>query len=337
MPIINKYDPNNWYNSIPRNDQPKHNPLLDPDFDVSQMEENEIEQGNGLILAKIPQIEGRIRQQDDEENDITQIIFLADSWLDGEGNHTEEVPIGEAVFGKFKGLMVANEHYHEYFDTKGQLYNDPLQRRKEREGREAGERPTDKVPDEQDSEEPTVDEIRAALLETGKRLQEKEVKLQRKEKQLNELLQQTKEDLQKLRILQEEQKEMKEARRVSMQEKEKAHIRLLNNILGSYINTVKDMAKRKPDILMRETQIRTINEVLTELKGFFTGSEAEDYLHLAQEPREDDLEHYPGTTYGEMAILLSAYEWTISAFQKDYLYAKDLEIGIDEDDGECRL
>ena len=68
--------------------------------------------------------------------------------------------------------------------------------------------------------------------------------------------------------------------------------------------------------------------------SIFTGTEAEDYFHLAQDPREDDLEHYPGTTYGEMAILLSAYEWTISAFLMKHLYAKDPESGKDQDGGD---
>ena len=73
---------------------------------------------------------------------------------------------------------------------------------------------------------------------------------------------------------------------------------------------------------MRLTQIRMINEILKELQEWFAGTEAEDYLHLAEEPREDDLEHHPGTTYGEMAILLSAYTHTVSACRYGRLYWK---------------
>ena len=86
---------------------------------------------------------------------------------------------------------------------------------------------------------------------------------------------------------------------------------------------MKEQAKRRPDALMRLTQIRAINEILDELRHYFAGSESENYLHLAEEPREDDLEHHPGTTYGEMDILLAAYRWTIHAFRYNSLYAND--------------
>ena len=74
---------------------------------------------------------------------------------------------------------------------------------------------------------------------------------------------------------------------------------------------------------MRLTQIRAINEILDELRNYFAGSESERYLHLAEEPREDDLEHHPGTTYGEMDILLTAYRWTVHAFRYKSLYEQD--------------
>ena len=86
---------------------------------------------------------------------------------------------------------------------------------------------------------------------------------------------------------------------------------------------MREQAKRRPDTLMRQKQIRAINEILDELRSFFAGSEAEDYLHLAEESREDDLEHYPGTTYGEMDILLAAYHHTVFAFRCEKLYEKD--------------
>lgn len=67
-------------------------------------------------------------------------------------------------------------------------------------------------------------------------------------------------------------------------------------------------------------QIRTINEILKELKDFFRGSESEDYLHLAEEP--DPNQGNPGTTNSEMALLLGAYQYTISAFLCRNLRAK---------------
>lgn len=62
--------------------------------------------------------------------------------------------------------------------------------------------------------------------------------------------------------------------------------------MNSYFSSVKE-------------QFRTVNEILTELQEWFAGTDVEDYLHLAEEPWEDDLEYHPSTTYGEMAILLS--------------------------------
>ncbi len=88
---------------------------------------------------------------------------------------------------------------------------------------------------------------------------------------------------------------------------------------------VDEQAKRKPTNPMSLKQIRTINEVLRELRKLFEDTEAEEYLHLAEEPAESEegKEDNPGTTYGEMALLLSAYDQTITAFQIGRLYYKD--------------
>ena len=63
-----------------------------------------------------------------------------------------------------------------------------------------------------------------------------------------------------------------------------------------------------------------INELLQELKDLFKGSEAEDLLHLAEEPKEND--NTKGTTYGEMALLLNAYGSMLSAFSIGKLRSK---------------
>ena len=118
---------------------------------------------------------------------------------------------------------------------------------------------------------------------------------------------------------------MEEIRRAEADEQFKDHIRLLHNILGSYQDTVDAQAKRKPTLHMTPKEIRTINEILRELQEAFQGTDAEDYLHLAEEPDEEDRENHPGTTYGEMSLLLSAFQWSISAFQYGNLYLKNTE------------
>ena len=84
-------------------------------------------------------------------------------------------------------------------------------------------------------------------------------------------------------------------------------------MLESYQETVGQQAKKKPDAPMTPKQIRTINELLSELRTILAGCETEDYLHLAEEP--DPTTNTPGTTNGEMALLLSAYQYTLHAYR----------------------
>ena len=85
---------------------------------------------------------------------------------------------------------------------------------------------------------------------------------------------------------------------------------------------------------MKQTQIRHINEILQEIREMLAGSNASRCLHLAEEPREDDLEHYPGTTYGEMDILLNAYGWAMSACRYNRLYEEEEEEEEEENEEE---
>jgi hypothetical protein len=83
------------------------------------------------------------------------------------------------------------------------------------------------------------------------------------------------------------------------------HISLLRDILNSHTLLIETQAKRRPDKPMSQREIRTINEILLELKTIFSNNEIENYLHLAQEP--DETQNTPATTYGEMSLLLNAY------------------------------
>lgn len=338
MPIIDKRDRNNWYNSIPiSNQREAYNPFLDPNVDVDTLEINEVRQSYDTKIAKIPKIKHRIFRR--TEGSGTHVIFLVDEWYDQEKGQmrNKKVDIGTDLGGFLPGRMIVNkDNYYKYFNVHGQLINDPLKKRRDQKAKEAADKEeagaaarreaetveraafvqketieetgTETILPEQE-EERSVDEIKAALIE--------------KEKLLDEKLKQAEEGLKELEENKKVLDELQDVKVLALEEKEKAHIDLLNEFLESYIDSVREQAKRRPDGLMRLTQIRAINEILDELRNYFAGSESERYLHLAEEPREDDLEHHPGTTYGEMDILLTAYRWTVHAFRYKSLYAKD--------------
>lgn len=338
MPIIDKRDRNNWYNSIPiSNQREAYNPFLDPNVDVDTLEINEVRQSYDTKIAKIPKIKHRIFRR--TEGSSTHVIFLVDEWYDQEKGQmrNKKVDIGTDLGGFLPGRMIVNkDNYYKYFNVHGQLINDPLKKRRDQKAKEAADKEeagaaarreaetveraafvqketieetgTETILPEQE-EERSVDEIKAALIE--------------KEKLLDEKLKQAEEGLKELEENKKVLDELKDVKVLALEEKEKAHIDLLNEFLESYIDSVREQAKRRPDGLMRLTQIRAINEILDELRNYFAGSESERYLHLAEEPREDDLEHHPGTTYGEMDILLTAYRWTVHAFRYKSLYTKD--------------
>ena len=117
------------------------------------------------------------------------------------------------------------------------------------------------------------------------------------------------------------------------------HLGLLDEILHSYCETVRQQANRRPEMPMSLSQIRSINEILTELKGILSGCETEDYLHLAREPGKGEEGGGPATTYGEMALLLDTYRPTLSALRYGHLCYKnshgtlrDLQEGEKEED-----
>ncbi len=320
--IVNKRDPGNWYNSIPTEQRKRqYNPLTDPKFDPDKMKTNEMKVGDGIV-ARIPKIEGRIfRRKSENPNQMGYVEFLVDRYWDTEKKQArnKKVIIGTDISDMARGLMIINDNYHEYFDRDGNLIKDPLRERKEREAKEKAEeaRRTEedkkrkeaeasKTVSKNEGDERTVDEIRETLL--------------MKEKELDEKLRIAREGLQYVRKQQEQLDAMIEARKIELEDKEKDHLHLLDNILESYVGSIKEQAKRRPNAYMRITEIRTINEILRELKDLFSNSNASGYLHLAEEPREDDLEHFPGTTYSEMDILLTAYRWAISAEENHHLY-----------------
>lgn len=328
MPIIDKRGRNNWYNSIPiSNQREAYNPFLDPNVDVDTLEVNEVRQSHDSTIAKIPKLEHRIIRR--TEGSSTHVLFLVDEWYDQEKGQmrNKKVDIGTDLGALLPKRMIVNkDNYYKYFNTHGRLINDPLKKRREQKAKEeAARREADAAERTASAQKETLEETETILPEPEEERSMDEIKaaLIEKEKLLDEKLKQAEEGLKELEESKKVLDELQDVRMLALQEKEKAHIDLLNEFLESYIDSVREQAKRRPDGLMRLTQIRAINEILEELRNYFAGTEAENYLLLAEEPREDDLEHHPGTTYGEMDILLTAYRWTVHAFRNNHLYEKD--------------
>ena len=349
MPIYNKRDKNNWYNSIPRSNLPGgYNPFADPDFDAEKMKENEF-RSNGQLIAKIPKIEHRIFRRTDPEGKDSQntyIVFLADRYYDREKKQTrnQKVILGVDLGSILPGMMVANEeNYRQYFDEKGNLINDPLterERQKEEEARKQQEEKhkqqkkeekeqyrqqqqeviaailtRSRETQEKRKEERSVDEIKAALLEQEKRLDEKEKLLDEKLKEAHQALQEAQSTRERLAYIE-------EVRIKELDNRTTAHLGMLQEILSNYTRIVLEQAKRRPQLFMERAMIRTINEVLQDIRSSFIGTEAEEYLHLAEEPDDEDRENHPGTTYSQMGILLAAYNSALYYQRLGRLYEK---------------
>ena len=57
------------------------------------------------------------------------------------------------------------------------------------------------------------------------------------------------------------------------------------------------------EVLQQVNYLEVEYEILDEIRSIVASTDAEDFLHLAEEPRMEDLEHFPGTTYSEMALI----------------------------------
>ncbi len=315
---------------------------------------------DGERYVRIPQAEGRIRRLEGE-NDTTAIAFVDKKRQEnGQGNEKkneqengqenekengeeteEEIVIG-SLPSEFPGVMCPNENYDRFFDcTTGQL-KEPFRTEEKKVTKEEptqtakpsqGKRKEKKQPaGETNPREEALQEKENALQAKETKLQEKEEELRKKETELqareDKLAGQKEKYRQIYAQLEEYRKQVEQiriARLVSLKERDDSHFGILYDILQSYETTIQEQAKRRPDTLMRLTQIRTVNQLLTELKSFFLHSDIADYLHLAEEPYEDDLEHHPGTTYGEMTLLLSAYQHACGAYRSERLYLRSEE------------
>ena len=98
--------------------------LLHPEkFDINRLEANEMLQGDGQSIVKIPQITNRIRQ--DSTGKISLVVSSETDEMTGEIKE-ETVEMGRNISGVLPGMMLASDVYHDYFDVFGDLINDPM-------------------------------------------------------------------------------------------------------------------------------------------------------------------------------------------------------------------
>ena len=125
--------------------------VLNPDFDVDKLEQNEYKQSYDSIIAKTPRIKGRIFLRKDKDRSGTYVELLADRYYDKEKRQmrNKRVCIGTCLGSPDIGLMFVNrDNYYNYFDTNGNLVHDPLRRRREKEEKEKAEAARQKAEEE---------------------------------------------------------------------------------------------------------------------------------------------------------------------------------------------
>ena len=92
-------------------------------FNINRLEANEMLQYNGNSIAKIPKISDRIRQ--DDTGKISLVVSRETDKATGEIRE-KTVEMGDSISNVLPGMMLVSDVYHDYFDSFGNLINDPM-------------------------------------------------------------------------------------------------------------------------------------------------------------------------------------------------------------------
>lgn len=111
-------------------------------FKINKMEANEMKQSDGSIIAKIPQIKDRIRIDDDG---AVRLITGRKKNEETGDIQEETVTIGSDISNILQGMMYAEEVYRDYFNSFGDLINDPLGKQEAAEKRSSADK---EIPEE---------------------------------------------------------------------------------------------------------------------------------------------------------------------------------------------
>ena len=137
-------------------------------FSIARLASNEMDRGDGLTpLAKIPDIEDRIRFTRDGGGYFTEVRLVIGRETDEKTGEAEEetVVLGHTSKGMLYGMMTTSDIYHDYFDTSGNLIYDPMDPEEEMEEEPEDTEPENEEPEDEDSEE-TTDETEKPPLKT---------------------------------------------------------------------------------------------------------------------------------------------------------------------------
>ena len=310
-------------------------------FDPDKLTKNELHQDDGKVFARIPRIPGRIFRRKKTGKDEYYIELIIERVYDREARQSrnKKVIIGDDVSWLLRGMMCVNDNYYEYFDHDGSLKHplpgleqapaaaqpekqpgtgngSPLTAQDEQPRQSSGGTTAPAARDDTPKGADRVDPRNNLKPET-ERLQEQRQQLETERLRLEA----------ERRELEKEREELARQRRqlkIQIEGRDDDHIRLLDSMLTYYIEAIDAQTKRRADKPMRLREIRTINDMLSEIRTIFAGTETEDYLQLAAEPDPDstDPDTVIGTTYGEMCLILIAYSCTIHSYRMGNLWYK---------------
>lgn len=310
--------PQTWYDGIPRSENKWDH------FSADRLKGNEIRNGD-VILAKIPKIPGLIsrRTKKDGSYAITYIeLILSHSYdKDKKQSRNKRVIIGTESRA-FPGMMIINDKYHNYFDTKGNLVWQPEEKMKEPKKPTEEKEPTkqqqqakqqDKQEQPKQTEQITLPQNQPGLPAEQDRLTEQEP-----EEADGDDWDEDYDDM-------DEEDEF--VQMLNQTQRKKDRVEFLNSILIEYKNTIDEQAKRRPDKPLTLYQIRRINELLAELKELLSEYDTGTYLQLAEEPEENnpntaDNTNHKSVTYADMAIILSVFYCTMFSYRTHRLWIK---------------
>ena len=287
MPIVDKRDRGNWYNSIRVNRDPWKF------FSADKLKGNEIECGSE-VLAKIPNIPGKISRKNVRNGDYVThyITFVTERVYDPEKhqNRNKKVIIGVDISHIYDGMMIVNDRYYDFFDHDGKL----IWRGEEEEKNE-----TAVTTETEDVEDGNVgDSSLVSQSETAKTVPlcpRENVDLFPEEEDSDE------------EILEE----------LEQERREKDRLEFLSNVLSMYREEVEEQARKRPEAEMTPYQIQRINELLQELKDFFGKYDIEGYLKLIGEGEVE------GGNVWDVMMVLAAYRCCLSSYRMGRLWEKD--------------
>ena len=256
-------------------------------FDASRLKTNEIPFSGDTVLAKIPQIPGRINRRNQPESNTTFIVLIPERHYDPETKQTtkKRVIIGTDAAPAFPGMMIPNETYYQYFDHDGNWI--------------AGENDADPAITGSLKKQAAAKKQLAKLIEEANRNKaEKMAEEEQENREPSEQPQNRKQDLKTI-----------VARRI----KSEQHFDYLYRVFLDYNATVTQQVRKKPFLPMTLYQVIRINQILSELQILFAGTEMSPYLKLADIPENGDDEYIP-PTYGDMDMILKPYYRAINVF-----------------------